>query len=80
MKLINRIEKIAKILEKPNYFFTKTSDGEIILYLENKDGEKYEFREYTMLGTVNVAEEFIKNNYPEVDSKQLNLFENNENK
>jgi hypothetical protein len=80
MKLINRIEKIAKILEKPNYFFTKTSDGEIILYLENKNGEKYEFREYTMLGTVNVAEEFIKNNYPEVDSKQLNLFENNENK
>ena len=73
MKLENKIQKITEALKTPNYFFFKTEDRQIMLYLEGEN--VYQFRGHTMKEAVMDGENFIKENFPNVDKNQMKMFE-----
>lgn len=63
MELTPRIDELGKVFKRNNYFFTRTSDGEIMIYFEGKEG-RYTFRGQTMLEAVRAAEKFAESTIP----------------
>jgi len=55
----DRIKKLRLSLQKPYHVFSAMENGEIYLLFENDQGERVSFREKTMVGVVQKAEDYL---------------------
>lgn len=56
----DRIKNIRLILQRPYHIFGYLPDGNIMLVLENDEGQRLSFRGDTIAGSVKTAEDYIK--------------------
>ena len=61
IKLKDKIKYLKKTLKSPYHFFHITQNNQIMIILENKQGKRYSFTGDTMFNSVEVAEEYVKN-------------------
>ena len=60
LTLAERIKILRLSLQKPYYFFSAMENGEIYLVFEDQKGERVSFREKSMMGAVQKAEDFLQ--------------------
>ena len=59
ISFVDRIKQLRLSFQKPYYFFSIMENGEIMIVFENEKGEKVSFREKTMVGVVQKAEDYL---------------------
>lgn len=55
----DRIKQLRLSLQKPYHVFSAMENGEIYLLFENDEGERISFREKTLIGAVQKAEDYL---------------------
>jgi len=61
IKLKDKIKYLKRALKTPYHFFFITQNKQIMIILEDKQGKRYSFTGNTMFTSVEVAEEYVKN-------------------
>lgn len=56
----DRIKKLRLSLQKPYHIFSAMENGEIYLLFENDEGERVSFREKSLVGAVQKAEDYLE--------------------